>query len=251
MGCSLAVSVMRKYSKNAVDALLALRFLVQTFPKQDDGRALESVLQSDLEYLEEYTRLEQSLRDVTARIRTFCPNLNIMLTEVIRRLRAGQSLADCYSGFDKQETDRIVEALHVQCATLSCQLGTFRVRVEKKYRTGKAPRWTLGFFSAAGSLACIASIFAGLIGVLAIPVVGMVALGAGAIVFAGIAVAAFKNETERERAMDFLKNMDTRVKHLRSSIAEVRANTTLLSGADREECVSLLKAIMTECVQLC
>jgi hypothetical protein len=83
------------------------------------------------------------------------------------------------------------------------------------------------------------------------PVVGTVALGVGAIVSAGIAVAAFKNKTERELAIDFLKNAETRVKHLRSSIADVRANTTLLSGADREECVSLLKAIMTECVQLC
>ncbi len=245
---SKVISAVSKYCVDSVGALLALRLLVVTFCTEHH---LEEIL-TDKEDKETYKALKEAMHLFIADLHAFVKTVGGKLRLVVARILDAEKyphLEACYGGFSADDALRDVTKLHATCVKLRSDFSVFKVDLEMKYPTAKARRLISAWFNAAFALTCIAAIAATFIpGVnLAIPLIGLVSLGAGAVVSTMAAVVLFVSKTQREVAISFLANMETRLHQLRNHIAEVRADTTLLSGADRAEAVPLLNKIITEC----
>lgn len=192
----------------------------------------------------------------------FAGALKKKLELVAKRLpdKATVSLSDCYRGFDREDTLRKASGLQGVCKSLRGDYDDFRKDIEGKYASKneaeKRERLLQSLTLISVSVLCIVSVALlftpaspAAVASLAAPelVITVAALSAAALVSGALGVAVYMKKGEVARAIQFLEDIDGRMKVIKNSIAEVRASTEALTMADRDECLVFVKLLIREC----
>jgi hypothetical protein len=249
-------TMFQAYATASVDGLLAVRLSIGRLVT---SHHLEGVLDAD--DLDKYRDLDAAKLRFVAEVQTFIETLAIKLRAVHGRVSDSETystLQACYEGFSKDTTLQRVTELQARCLKLQHDFANFKKDFDHKYgpESAKVKRVAGAVVCSLVAIGAVATIVLHFIPVvnftLAPAVLGSDIVSAGLVGVLGVALGMSRSEVER--AQDFLKDMETKLRDVRNHITTVRANAEALSVSDRREVSCLLGTMIKECdiiVQCC
>lgn len=250
ISASVLVDKFKEYAEAGIQGLLTVRYLV-------NGLAVNHHLEDVLDAVD-----LPRYQELTAKKMLFVGEVQLLVEEVggqleLVRDRIGDdsilTLAECYAGagFDAAETKDKVQDLYFKCIRLRSEFAEFKTYFDVKYKPGtaKAKRVVGAVTSCLLFLGCAALLAAHVIpGVafVATPtLIGVLCVGG---VASGIAAGALLlSKSEVERAMDFLDNIENRLRELKNHLSSMHRDVSRLSMADRAECGRYISNIIEHC----